>query len=131
MSADVFGLVTEAVEDMGIGQHFEYVLPYVDYLSPMVYPSHYASGYDGFKNPSIEPYKVILSSMGKAVARAKKMGQDPLKLRPWLQDFNLGAAYTPEMITAQIKATNDVGLNSFLLWDAANRYRGGSVALKQ
>jgi hypothetical protein len=33
------------------------------------------------------------------------------------------------MVTAQIQATYDVGLNSFLLWDPANKYRSGSVAL--
>ncbi len=129
ISADVFGLVTEATDDMGIGQHFESLLPYVDYLSPMVYPSHYANGYGGIAKPATEPYKVVYRAMNSAVERARKMGQDPLKLRPWLQDFNLGATYTPEMVKSQIKATYDAGLSGFFLWDPANKYRSGSVAL--
>jgi hypothetical protein len=122
ISVDVFGLVTEASGDMGIGQNLEDMLPYVDFMSPMVYPSHYATGYDGFKNPAVEPYKVVLRAMQGGVDRAKAMGQNPLKLRPWLQDFNLGATYTTSMIQDQIKATNDAGLNSWLLWDPANNY---------
>ncbi len=130
VSADIFGLVTEASDDMGIGQHFENVLPYVDYLSPMVYPSHYAHGYDGFPKPATEPYKVVYRAMSSAVERAKVMGQNPLKLRPWLQDFNLGATYTPDMVSAQMRATYETGLNSFLLWDPNNKYKSGAVALE-
>ncbi len=44
------------------------------------------------------------------------------KMRPWLQDFNYPVPYTPEMVAAQIKATTDAGLNSYLFWDPANRY---------
>jgi len=46
----------------------------------------------------------------------------PMKLRPWLQAFDLGAIYTPAMVRAQIKATYDAGLNSWLLWDATSVY---------
>jgi hypothetical protein len=60
--------------------------------------------------------------MGKAVERADAASTTPMKLRPWLQDFSLGTKYTPDMVRAQIKATYDVGLNSWLLWSAANTY---------
>jgi hypothetical protein len=47
----------------------------------------------------------------------------PSKIRPWLQDFSIGGVvYTPEMIRAQIKATYDVGLTSWMVWNAANHY---------
>lgn len=131
ISADVFGLVTEASDDMGIGQVFEDMLPYLDYMSPMVYPSHYAKGYSGYPKPATEPYNVVYKAMTRGVARATTMGQDPLKLRPWLQDFNMGATYTPAMVTAQIKAVTDSKLDSFLLWDPANKYTSGAVALKK
>lgn len=122
ISADVFGMVATNTDDLGIGQLLEKILPYVDYLSPMVYPSHFGAGWNGYAKPATRPYDVIYASMGKAVARAKAMGQDPKKLRPWLQDFNLGATYTPEMVKAQIKATYDVGLDSWMIWDPGNKY---------
>jgi hypothetical protein len=122
ISADVFGMVATNTDDLGIGQLLEKILPYVDYVSPMVYPSHFASGWNGYTKPATRPYDVIQVSMAKAVARAKAMGQDPKKLRPWLQDFNLGATYTPAMVQAQIKATYDVGLDSWMMWDPSNKY---------
>jgi hypothetical protein len=121
-SADLFGMTTVAVDDMNIGQILEKTLPYFDYVAPMVYPSHYPPGYEGFKNPAEKPYEIIKSAMQSAVDRAEAMGISPLKLRPWLQDFDLGATYTPEMIRAQIKATYDVGLTSWMLWDPSNTY---------
>ncbi len=127
-SADLFGLVTTSTDDLGIGQVLEKTLPYFDYVCPMVYPSHFGSGWNGFKNPADHPYEVIKISMTKAVERAKAIGQDPLKLRPWLQDFNIGATYTAEMVKAQIKGTYDSGLNSWLMWSAANTYTRGALA---
>ena len=44
------------------------------------------------------------------------------ELRPWLQDFDLGATYTADMVRAQIQATYDSGLDSWMLWDPNNRY---------
>ena len=47
---------------------------------------------------------------------------DKNKLRPWLQAFDLGAIYTPEMIRSQIQATYDSGLTSWMLWNAGSVY---------
>ncbi len=127
-SADLFGLVTTSNDDLGIGQVLEKALPYFDFICPMVYPSHFGAGWNGYKNPAEHPYEVIHESMARAVERAKAMGQDPLKLRPWLQDFNMGATYTSDMIKAQIKGTYDAGLTSWLMWSAANTYTRGALA---
>jgi len=45
-----------------------------------------------------------------------------LKLRPWLQDFDYGGNYGPAEVRAQMQATYDAGLTSWMLWDPANRY---------
>lgn len=123
VSADVFGLVATNYDDLGIGQVLEKILPYVDYVAPMVYPSHFANGWNGYAKPAARPYEVIKISMGKAVLRAKEMGESPDKLRPWFQDFNLGANYTPQMIKDQIRGASEVGLNSWMMWDPANKYK--------
>jgi hypothetical protein len=53
------------------------------------------------------------------------------ELRPWLQVFDLGAVYTPEMVRKQIQATNDSGLNSgWYLWNPSNIY-SESIFIKQ
>lgn len=122
ISADIFGMTAINTDDLGIGQILEKTMPYFDFVSPMVYPSHFPEGWAGIANPAAEPYTVIKKSMGKAVERVVAMGEDPQKLRPWLQDFNLGATYTPELVQAQIQATYDIGLDSWLMWDPRNTY---------
>ncbi len=151
LSADLFGMTTTNTDDLNIGQVLENTLPYFDYVSPMVYPSHYPPRFMGFANPAAKPYEVVKFSMDSAVRRAiatstviALYGEEPLstttkpllyrkeafdqkKLRPWLQDFNLGATYTASMVRAQIQATYDAGLDSWMLWNAANHYTAAAL----
>lgn len=122
LSADLFGLTTIRTDDMNIGQILENAIPYFDYISPMVYPSHYPSGFDGYKNPASRPYEVIIASLNRAVERLNAASSSPLKLRPWLQDFDLGADYNAEMIKKEKQAVYDAGLDSWLMWDPRNKY---------
>ena len=118
-SADLFGMTTTNTDDLNIGQILEYALPYFDYIAPMVYPSHYPKNFIGLSNPAANPYTVVKYSLDEAFKRASST---PQKIRPWLQDFDLGAVYTSEMVRAQIQATYDAGFTSWMLWDAANTY---------
>ncbi|MEI8327976.1 MAG: putative glycoside hydrolase [Candidatus Taylorbacteria bacterium] len=122
ISADLFGLTTSSNDDLGIGQVLVDALPYFDYVSPMVYPSHFSKGYLNLTKPALQPYEVVKFAMSTARDRAIAASSSPNKLRPWLQAFDLGAVYTPDMVRAQIRATNDVGLSSWSLWDAASVY---------
>lgn len=119
LSADFFGMTTTNTDDLNIGQVLERALPYFDYIAPMVYPSHYPPNFIGLSNPAANPYTVVKYSLDKAFERASST---PEKIRPWLQDFDLGAIYTSEMVRAQIQATYDAGFSSWMLWDAANTY---------
>lgn len=51
-----------------------------------------------------------------------KESYSPLKLRPWLQDFDYGGDYGPAEVKAQMQATYDAGLTSWMLWAPSNRY---------
>jgi hypothetical protein len=132
MSADLFGLTTETstTDDMGIGQVWEKALPYFDFLAPMVYPSHYPVGHGGFQNPAAHPYEIINQAMIGAVAKTTKAGQPIAKIRPWLQDFNMGATYTDVLIKAQMKAVYDNKLTSWMLWDPRNKYTRAALSLE-
>lgn len=128
ISADLFGLTTSSRDDLGIGQNLENALAHFDYVAPMVYPSHYPTGFLGFKTPAEKPYEVMHFALEKAVERANAATTTPLKIRPWIQDFEIGhTPYTPEMIRAEFKATYDVGLNSWMIWNAANRYTAAAL----
>lgn len=137
ISADVFGLVLLQNNDQGIGQYFEDIIPYFDFIAPMMYPSHYAVGSFGFANPAAHPYDVIYYGLEKGLQRIQKAKvQNPqltVQLRPWLQDFDLGADYTAEMVRAQIQALDAVSsttpeLNAgWLLWNPGNVYTADAL----
>lgn len=122
ISGDLFGQVTSDMGDMGIGQVLENAMPYFDFICPMVYPSHYIDGFIGISKPATKPYEIVKYAMQMAVDRSEKASSSPMKMRPWLQAFDLGAKYTPSMIQDQIRATYDVGLNSWILWNAGSKY---------
>jgi len=122
VSVDVFGLVAVAGGDIGIGQILEDIVPYVDYISPMVYPSHFADGWSGYQNPAEYPYEVIYETMNSAKQRLIAIGDDPQKIRPWLQDFSLGYSYGISEVQAQMQGVIDSGLNSWMMWNASNKY---------
>lgn len=123
ISADLFGMTTTNDDDLGIGQVLGYALNHFDFVAPMVYPSHYPPNFLGFPSPASKPYEVIKYAMEGAVKKAELATSSPSKLRPWLQDFSIGkVTYTSDMVRAQIQATYDVGLNSWMLWNASNVY---------
>jgi len=122
VSADVFGLVTSAKDDMKIGQILEEVAEEVDYICPMVYPSHYARGSYGIADPNASPYETVFQSLKHAVERLEKLETNRAIIRPWLQDFSLGYRYGIKEVKAQIQATYDVGLEEWILWNPANLY---------
>ncbi|MEN3013985.1 MAG: putative glycoside hydrolase [Endomicrobiia bacterium] len=114
ISIDVFGLTPSVNHDMGIGQRFLQMAEVVDFVSPMMYPSHYRKGEYGIPDPNREPYKTVF----RTVSDAKKLlAEQYHKLRPYLQDFSLGYKYGPEEVKAQIKACYDNGIFEWLLWD--------------
>ncbi len=137
ISGDVFGMVTTNTDDLTIGQNLESMLVYLDFVAPMVYPSHYPVGFINLSgHPDNHPYEVIYHSMNKAVERAKILGNSfEKKLRPWIQDFTCTwcAGYFPygkEEIELQIKAAEDAGTPSFMLWNPNNRYQNASQIIR-
>lgn len=118
-SADIFGLTTMVDDDMNIGQRIQDVADYVDYVCPMIYPSHYPRGHLGLKNPAEHPYRIIYDASMRGL---KRLEGKRAKMRPWLQDFKLGAAYDKRMILDQIQAARDAGVSGFAMWNARNVY---------
>jgi hypothetical protein len=129
LSADVFGMVLTNKDDLTIGQHIDDFAENVDYISGMIYPSHFPNNWNGIKLPNKSPYQTIYDST--------KMGLDRLTvtygtstankmMRPWLQDFSIyGVDYNAPEVLAQIQALDDLGVKSYLLWNASNRYTKG------
>ncbi len=127
VSFDLFGMTFWTFEDFRIGQRLIDVLPNADFISPMVYPSHYPDWFEGYGNPAEYPYEIVKRSLdeGTKLMRGFFSGSEKElrnKFRPWIQDFDIGAVYTSEKIEAQIKACRDAGASGWILWNARNVY---------
>lgn len=138
ISADLFGLTMwQHDSDLGIGQRLSEAAPRLDFVSPMVYPSHYPPGFEGYDNPALYPYEVIYRNLVKGNELLESMNRNNLvlsaaeppvpmprlaTLRPWLQDFDMGAVYDAARVRAQMRATVDAGASGWLLWNAGNNY---------
>ncbi|WP_245669641.1 putative glycoside hydrolase [Desulfuribacillus alkaliarsenatis] len=126
ISADVFGLTTSVQDDMNIGQDWNKISSVVDYICPMIYPSHYGPGNYGLANPNAQPYQTVSRALKDAITKNRSLeeaGKIPAIVRPWLQDFTMGGViYGPEEVVAQIKAGEELGIDEYIMWNAANRY---------
>lgn len=121
ISIDMFGFAMEkqGTNDMSIGQRLVDAVTEVDYICPMMYPSHYPPGHLGFDNPAEHPAEVIEHGMQKGLPR---FTHGRAKVRPWIQAFNLGAEYNAQKIRAEIDAIEKYSDAGWLLWNASNRY---------
>lgn len=119
LGVSVFGIA--ATRPTQIAQDIPAMSEHADYVAPMVYPSHWGPGEYGVANPESEPYAITKRSLQDFAKLAAK-GDGSTAVIPWLQAFSLGETYGPEEIRAQIKAAEDAGIQSFLLWDASCRY---------
>lgn len=136
VSADVFGTIMRSQEDASsVGQEYEDMAEHLDYICPMIYPSHYSPGSFGLENPDTQPYDTIFNALNGSrdlLNAAKKDGAPQAVVRPWLQDFT--ASYLPEFIEygdeqvrQQIQAVYDAGYDEWILWDAGVSYDYGGL----
>lgn len=151
-SADLFGMTTTNTDDLSIGQVIERAVPYFDFIAPMVYPSHYPDGSFGYANPNDYPYEIVYNAMKGGVERLlspttvvnsfvhtpqtitnasgteittglyEKPIYEASKLRTWIQDFDYGGDYDAADVRAQIQASYDAGVESWMVWAPSNRY---------
>lgn len=131
IAVDIFGVIAwQRKSDIeSLGQDLKRMAPYIDVISPMLYPSHFAPGYDGHANPGENPYYFLYSG----VERVKEiLSGEAVAIVPWLQGFNLRSPnFGPGYINAQIKACLDAGTSKYLVWNARNDYWATFSALKK
>lgn len=122
LALDIFGVTAwqSKVDVLHLGQDLRELSHYLDVVSPMLYPSHFHSGYDGFANPGSHPYYF----MNKGVLKSQEiLAGLPVKVVPWIQGFNLRSPnYGSGYIREQIRAIQDTGINNYLIWNARNVY---------
>lgn len=150
VSADIFGIVAESERDgNAIGQNFNLLGQHIDYISPMIYPSHYANDakkgamsngvgqkINGvlFTKPDLNPYEVVYQSLLKIKSNISTAPEYKANVRPYLQDFTAAylakgywQTYGVDQVRAQIKAVYDAGYEEWILWNAKNTYTEGAL----
>src|SRR5213594_2663228 len=130
---DIFGLTASVTTgDLGIGQVWEDFVSVADVVLPMVYPSHYYRGAFGYAWPNGQPYHVVRSALIDALKRSEPL-PGSAEIRPFLQAFTHGRRlprYTPFEIREQIRAAEDLGITSWVLWNPRSVYQRGSLRPK-
>ncbi len=132
VSVDIFGYAASVPAAEGIGQDFVKISNDVHVISPMIYPSHYSTGWFNQKTPDRSPYETIKGAMDDTHEKLLNTGELKPIIRPWIQDFTaswLGKGnyvkYGKVEVEAQIKALSDSGVTEYLLWNAGNKYTPG------
>jgi len=133
LSLDVFGYSLWLADDVGIGQQYNNLVMTSDYVCPMIYPSHFDPGTEGYANPGLYPGEIIGKS-GKISNQIESKLPTVARYRPWLEDFsrNWGPAKlqyknTPERVKTQIEAALTNGASGFTLWNATGNYTTSAI----
>jgi len=143
LSADAFGIISVSKGDFeDIGQDLDIMLQSVDYVCPMIYPSHFANKRQNgvgqiingvlFEIPDLEPYEVVLNILKMYKSRLPEDESGAL-IRPYIQAFTadyLGAGYyqmySEQEVVQQLQAVYDAGFDEWILWNNSgdpNLYR--------
>ncbi len=126
LSADVFGLTAATDDEQYTGQRLREIGPYLDYISPMVYPDVWADASyllsKGLGIPNCEqaikcPYEVIYNSTKRAAEKTTGA-----LIRPWLQAYPGRGNFGTVQYRQQKKAAEDIGGWGWLFWSGPGNY---------
>lgn len=134
VAADVFGTVIDNKTDQKIvGQEYAALAQRLDYICPMVYPSHYYNGAYGIDVPDADPYATIYAAASSSARELEAVPEEKrAHVRLWLQSFTAGwiqghISYGPQQIREQIQGVYDAGYEEWILWNAAVNYQPDSL----
>lgn len=130
VSCDVYGaIISSSVDAKIVGQSYFNMAKYLDYICPMVYPSHYGDGYYNLDYPDCHPYELVYHALmdSQKVLYMIDPAENKAEVRPWLQDFTASWVkhhlnYGKDEVRGQISAVYDAGYSQWLLWNAGISY---------
>jgi len=132
LAADIFGYVCWNLNDTFIGQRLDALLPHLDYLSPMLYPSGFQYGIPGYRIPVEHPHEIVYLTLKKAQERTSLPS---IRFRPWLQAFRDYAFdkryFNGREVGNQINAAEKFGSHGWMLWNPCNNYSADGLRKKE
>ena len=131
LSADVFGVVIwgRKADVASTGQRLTDMLPHLDAISPMLYPSHFYGSFARIASPVDCPYFLVHQGCRKLRPLAAAHG---VTVRPWIQAFPYRVGnFDEQYVAEQLRGAEDAGARGWLLWNSASRYEVGMEALSR
>ncbi len=131
LSADIFGVAAwgREADVLSTGQLPEDLLPHLDVVSPMLYPSHFSSGFHRIEDPTAYPYFFVYEGCRRLKLMAEENG---VAVRPWIQAFPHGVTqFSRLFVTEQMLGAQEGGAAGWMLWIQSNRYDVGLDAMER
>ena len=116
-AASVYGIAADRPEQ--IGQDIPAMAEHLDYVAPMIYPSHWGVGEYGVADPNRQPYDIVRATLevwDEAVEGRRA------RVVPWLEDTTYRAWDRPFQVREQIRATRDHGIAEWMMWNPGSRF---------
>jgi hypothetical protein len=121
LGASLFGIA--AFDPAEVAQDVRGIARNVDYVAPLIYPSHWGPGTFGLPDPESAPRATIEDSVKMFQEQVKGSGA---RVVPWLQDFSLRVPYGRTEVCAQLAGARAAGVREFIMWDANVTYTTAS-----
>jgi hypothetical protein len=112
-----------------LGQNYEEMAKYLDYICPIIYPSNFEEGIYGVEYPDLEPYQIVSEVLK---ASKEKLTHNPEKehlaiVRPWLQDFTATwlehhQKYGEKELKEQIEGVYAAGYKEWMIWNSESEF---------
>jgi hypothetical protein len=126
LSLDVFGVIAfgKVTDIRNLGQDPAILSEHAEFLSPMVYPSHFDAGFMSFDAPADHPELVGMGVRHMNAEIDERGVKEPrAKIRPWASAMrhtasNYGASYIQE----ELRTSEKHGGSGWLLWNPGQVY---------
>jgi hypothetical protein len=115
--ASVYGIAADRPEQ--IGQDIPAMAEHLDYMAPMIYPSHWGPGEYDVADPNRQPYDIIRATLevwDEATAGTRA------RIVPWLEDTPYRAWDRPHQVREQIRAAREHGIDEWLMWNPGSSF---------
>jgi hypothetical protein len=115
--ASVYGIAADRPTQ--IGQDIPAMAEHLDYVAPMIYPSHWGPGEYGVADPNRQPYDIVRATLEvwEEATEGKRA-----RVVPWLEDTPYRAWDRPFQVREQIRAALDHGIDEWLMWNPGSSF---------
>ena len=97
----------------------------VDYIAPEVYPESFSEGFFNLDSPINAPGQAVAGALQEA---RDQVGERPIELVPWIQDYSGAVVYGAAEVQAQVDGAAEAGSCSFIREDPDRNYTAGIEA---